>query len=275
MPSFFSTLPDEEIIWAVLIATFEMPENPTESDKKFYQQKVEERVRRLEEAETRYKWFSLKWDKKMMKKMLINWFCGMMVIDPDLKTKDGSPIQWVREFYGEESKYPDTANQTDEWKNDVILLYVLMVRSTCKAYPESLSKGIVSFSDMADFDWTKYDMETKSRNAEIGSLIPNKLKSMITIRPDEKMQGFYKDMTPRMRKKYGFRQYDNFDRAMKAEADVLTENIPTFVGGEYKIDIMKCLEFLFKKEPEVWELCQEVYKEMNENNEIPMPSHMK
>ena len=29
-------------------------------------------------------------------------------------------------------------------------------------------KGIVSFSDMQDFDWDKYDMGTKERNADIG-----------------------------------------------------------------------------------------------------------
>merc|ERR1712178_649471 len=89
MPSFFDSLSDEEIIWAILNATFDMSkDSPTESDIKFYSQKVEERVRRLEEAENRYKWFSIKWDRKFMKKLLVNWFCGIMVIDPELKTVD-------------------------------------------------------------------------------------------------------------------------------------------------------------------------------------------
>ena len=199
MPSFMSKIDDEEIIWAVAVATFDMPPNPSDRDVIFYGKAVEERVRKLEEAETRYGWFSLEWTEKPMRQLIVNWFCGMLVIDPDLKTRDGSPIQFVHEYYGPESKYPHPENQTEEWKKDMMDLYVLMARSTCRVYPSATVKGIVSFSDMKDFDWGKYDMETKLRNADIGALIPNKLARMISIRPDEKMTGFYEKMTPRYR----------------------------------------------------------------------------
>ena len=79
-----------------------------------------------------------------------------------------SPIQFVREYYGDEIAYPPPEGQTDEWKDFQASLYVLMARSTCLAYPMATAKGIVSFSDMQqDFDWAKYDMESKSRNSDI------------------------------------------------------------------------------------------------------------
>merc|ERR1712038_552785 len=109
-----------------------------------------------------------------MRRLLAQWFCGMLVIDPKLQTLDGSPITWVREYYGDESGYPNPDDQTDEWKKESIDLYVLMARSVCRSYPTSVTKGLVSFSDMQDFDWDKYDMGTKERNADIGSVVPNK-----------------------------------------------------------------------------------------------------
>ena len=274
MPDFFETLSDEEIIWAIAVSTADIPENPSEKDLQFYDKKVEERVRKLSEAETRYNWFSLKWDEHYMKKLINNWFCGMLVIDPDLKTSTGSPIQFVHEYYGPESKYPDTDNQTDKWKKEVIDLYVLMTRSICKSYPNATSKGIVSFSDMKDFDWNKYDMETKTRNAEITSVIPNRLARMITIRPEEKMNNFYKEMTPRLRKKYGFVQYDDYNSAKLGEKGLLPEDLPTFVGGNYRVDVLKCLKYLFRREDDVLQLMLDTYEEMEKKGEIPRPKHM-
>ena len=39
----------------------------------------------------------------MMRRLLQYWFCGMLVIDPELTTTDGSPLQFVHEYYGEDS----------------------------------------------------------------------------------------------------------------------------------------------------------------------------
>lgn len=166
-----------------------------------------------------------------MRRLITNWFCGMLVIVPEVTTTTGSPIQFVHEYYGEDSGCPRKENQTDEWIQESIELYVLMARSICKAYPNSTTKGITSFSDMQDFDWDKYDMNTKERNANIGSLIPNKLVRMITFHPDEKMEGFYNDMTASARKKWGFAQYSDFESAVKGEKDLLPKDLPTFVGG--------------------------------------------
>jgi hypothetical protein len=86
----------------------------------FYQGKVEERIRRLDEAERRYNWSTLQWTKPAMRRLIRNWFCGMLVIDPNLKTRDGNPIQFVREYYGDDSGYPHPEDQTDEWKKNMI-----------------------------------------------------------------------------------------------------------------------------------------------------------
>jgi hypothetical protein len=52
------------------------------------------------------------------------------------------------------------------------------------------------------------------------------------------------------------------------------ENIPTWVGGSLKVDIKKCLEHLFRKEPKALQLMEEVYLEMEENGEILYPKFM-
>jgi len=275
LPTFIEEMDDvEQLIWVVAVATIDMPKEPTDNDLKFYKNAVDERVRRLEEAERRYGWFSLKWNKTSMRRLITNWFCGIMVIDPNLKTKDGSPIQFVYEYYGPESKYPDKEHQTDDWKKEGIDFYVLMARSICRTYPEATSKGIVSFSDMSAFDWEKYDMETKTRHSEIGSLIPNKLTRMITVRPDDKMRGFYKDMTPRARKKFGFVVYEDFGTAIEAEGDFLPREMPHFVGGTLRVDILKCLKHLFSQEPDALKLLLETFDEMEKACEIPQPKHM-
>lgn len=275
MPSFISDIDDEELIWTVAVATIDMSNNPDEKELKFFDEAVEERVRRLEEAERRYGWFSLKWSKTSMRQLILHWFCGIMVIDPDLRTSDGSPIQFVHEYFGPGSGYPDPENQTDEWKQGTINFYVLMARSICKTYPAATFKGIVSFSDMKDFDWNKYDWESKSRNGDICSFIPNKLRRMISIRAGDRMRKFYDDVGPRVRKKYGFILYDDYESALAGESNFLPADLPSFVGGTYKVDVLKCLKHLFAKEPEVLLLMMETYEEMEKAGEIPMPEHMK
>ena len=274
MPTSFADVDHEQLIWAVAVGTIDMPFSPTPSDIRFYERTVEERVRRMDQAETRFGWFTSKWTKCLMKRLIVNWFCGMLVIDPNLTTKDGSPIQFVREYYGEGSHYPDPEGQTDEWKKESTDLYVLMARSTCLAYPMATKKGIVSFSDMQNFDWDKYDMESKSRNADIGSLVPNKLVRMITFHPDDKMRGFYNDMGPRARKKWGFEQYETFESAVAGEGNFLPTDLPTFVGGTYRVDVLECLKYLFWREPEALELLLETHSEMEEAGELPKPEHM-
>jgi len=209
-----------------------------------------------------------------MRRLIINWFCGMLVIDPALHTSDGSPIQFVHEYYGPESEYPDHDGQTEEWKKEGTDLYVLMARSICRAYPAATTKGIVSISDMQEFDWEKYDMETKSRHSDIGSLLPNKLSRMITFHPDEKMRGFYKDMGKRMREKFGFVQYEDLESAQKGEGDFLPDDLPTFVGGKRRVDVLECLKYLFRCEPEALALLLDTHKTMEASGELPRPKHM-
>lgn len=275
MPDYFTHLDDEELIWAVAVETIGM-DKPTSSDLKFYGRKIEERLRRLGSAESQYGWFSLKWTKPLMKRLIRQWFCGMLVIDPDIQTKNGQPIQFVREYYGDDSGYPGPDEQTDEWKKESMDLYALMARSICRAYPMSTAKGIVSFSDMQNFDWDKYDMGTKERNANIGSMIPNKLYRMITFHPDEKMIKFYNDMTPSSRKKFGFEQYDDFHSAVAGESNLLpdAEKLPVFVGGANEVDILECMKYLFRREPDALSLLLETHAEMEVAGELPKPKHM-
>ena len=70
MPDFFKTLSNEELIWSVCVATFDMPKDEKgqklhPNDIKFYNNKVEERVRKLEEAEKRFGWFTKNWTKPL------------------------------------------------------------------------------------------------------------------------------------------------------------------------------------------------------------------
>lgn len=256
------------------VSTVGMPDKPTPSDQRFYEGKVVERLKRIDIAESQYGWFSLKWTKPIMKRLIQQWFCGMLVICPQISSKNGHPMQFVHEYYGDDSGYPEPKDQDDEWKQESIDLYVLMARSICKAYPMSTTKGIISFSDMQDFDWNKYDMGTKERNANIGSVIPNKLFRMITIHPDDKMIKFYNDMTPSARKKFGFEQYDDYESAIQGEIDILPENLPTFVGGSFEVDILDSLKYLFRREADALELMLKTYEEMVENDELSKPKHM-
>lgn len=274
MPSFFPDLADEEIVWAVAVASFDFPSSLSESDILNFEGKVEERLRRLEQAESRFGWFSLQWTKPIMRRLLFQWFCGMLVIDPDLRTREGSPLQFVHEYYGDDSRYPGPEDQTEEWKKEGVDLYVLMARSICRAYPTATTKGIVSISDMQEFDWSKYDMGSKERNSDISSLIPNKLVRMITFHPDEKMARFYSDMSVSARRQWGFQQYDDFKAAVMGEGVFLPCELPTFVGGTRKVDIVKCLKYLFQKEPQALALFLETHSEMEAFGELPWPKHM-
>eukprot|EP00930_Biecheleria_cincta_P007109 TRINITY_DN108249_c0_g1_i1.p1 TRINITY_DN108249_c0_g1~~TRINITY_DN108249_c0_g1_i1.p1 ORF type:complete len:502 (-),score=78.91 TRINITY_DN108249_c0_g1_i1:423-1928(-) len=273
MPSFFANLADEEIIWAIAVVSLDFSGSLSENDIQRFEVKVEERLRRLEMAESRFGWFSLRWTKPIMRRLLFQWFCGMLVIDPDLRTREGSPIQFVHEYYGDDSHYPGPEDQTEEWKKEGVDLYVLMARSICQAYPMA-TKGIVSFSDMQGFDWNKYDMGSKERNSDICSLIPNKLVRMITFNPDEKMAICFSDMSVSARNQWGFQQYDDFKAAVVGESDFLPHMLPTFVGGTYMVDILKCLRFLFRREPEALALLLETHSEMEKSGELPRPKHM-
>ena len=267
-------LSDEEIIWTVGVTTIGIPDDPSPSDLKFFERTVEARLHKLEEGERLYQWFSVEWTKPLMRRLILNWFCGLLVIVPDIKAEDGSPIHFVHEYYGEESGYPINEDQTDEWKKESAQLYVLMARSICRAYPKATTRGIVSFSDMKDFDWDKYDMESKNRMSDIGAVIPNKLARMITFNPDDNMRKYYEDMGARSRAKWGFYQYETFEEAIEGQGSFLPEELPTFVGGTRKVDILECMKYLFRREPSALQLLLETHSEMKESGELPCPEHM-
>ena len=100
----------------------------------------------------------------------------------------------------------------------------------------STTKGLVSVANMTDFDWDKYDMEQKMRHSNIQAVIPNKLRRMISINPDEKMKKHMEDFKA-VAKKYGFVMYDTYDEAVTGETGLLPSEMPTWVGGSLKVDI--------------------------------------
>ena len=85
------------------------------------------------------------------------------------------------------------------------------------------------------------------------------------------------DMGARSRKKWGFAQYEDFETAVVRESDLLppAECLPTFVGGERRVEICECLRHLFRREPDALELMFETYSEMKDAGEIPCPAHMR
>lgn len=111
-------------------------------------------------------------------------------------------------------------------------------------------------------------------HSDIRGVIPNKLRRMIYVNPDEKMKQQMKDYAV-ISKKYGFVMYDTLDEAMSAEAELLPSEVPTWVGGSMVVDIKKCLLHLFKCEPEALQLMEEVYDEMEQNGEILNQDFMK
>ena len=97
---------------------------------------------------------------------------------------------------------------------------------------------------------------------------------MVTFHPDEKMKEFYNDMTPSARKKFGFEQYTTLEDAIQGEGDFFPSDLPTFMGGNYRVDILECLKYLFRREPEALALMLETHAEMEAAGEIPRPKHM-
>eukprot|EP00161_Ancyromonas_sigmoides_P026899 TRINITY_DN9508_c0_g1_i1.p1 TRINITY_DN9508_c0_g1~~TRINITY_DN9508_c0_g1_i1.p1 ORF type:complete len:295 (+),score=34.48 TRINITY_DN9508_c0_g1_i1:92-976(+) len=262
----------EEIVWAMGVVGLEHKGRGDTAGGCGFAEAVEERVRRLEQAECRFGWFSRSWDEDTMRLLISKWHEGSLVVDPALCARDGKPIVWMREYFA--GIYPRPENQTDEWKALETAMFVLLARSLCRAYPAATQQGLVSFSDMQDFDWDIYDADTKRRHADIGYLIPHKLVRMITFHADDKMRGFVDSMGKRTAAKYGFVNYATFEGAVKGEASLLPDRIPTFVGGTHRCDIKACLTALFEREPEAQSLMETVYTSMKENGELPSPLHM-
>ena len=262
----------KEMLWATCVATVGAP---IDEDESRLAKVVVERLQQLEEAERRFGWLHGTWTSEVMKYLIKVWSCGLMVVDPNLVAKNGAPLQWTHEYYGDEY-YPAKEDQTDEWKDLSLKMFALMARSIIRSYPMATTKGIISFSDMVDFDWNKYDMDTKRRNTDVTSLIPLKLARMISIRPDDKMKEFFKEMGPRALKKWGFVAYDDYESALAGEIDLMpsSEKIPTFVGGDYRLNVLECLKYLFHTEPDALALCLQLYKEMEDSGELPCPKHM-
>jgi len=263
---------DEEIVWSIGVVGVN---GKYQDNYKQYRTVVIERLQRAEEAERRYQWHSGKWTHKAMRILIEQWTCGMMVVVPDnTSLDDGSPMIYTKEWY----EYMPLREDLPEgfWEYRTTVVYSLMARSICKSYPMATRKGIVSLASMTDFDWDKYDMEQKSRHSDLQAVIPNKLRRMISINPDEKMKEQLKAFGD-LAKKYGFVMYDTLEEAAMAEEGVLPpkEKIPTWVGGSLVVNIKDCLKHLFRTEPEALQLMEEVYAEMEERNEILHPEFMK
>lgn len=265
MPSFWKDMDPEHIIWVIGVKN-----HGHRDDMKYYLNSVIRMLEKYKDAEKKYNWFNGKWEKKHMQYLIKQWFSGMMVVDPKLKTKDGNPIVCVHEYYG--SFYPEKKDQTEEWKKMSLQMYVYMSRSICKSYSNASMKGLVSVSDMKDFDFEKYDMDTKRRHGDLGTTIPNKLIKMIQVNPSKRMKESYK--TFGNLKRFGVVIYDDFKTCYEKEKDYLPKEMPTFIGGTYKCDILECLKYLFRTEKDALKLMLETYNELKDSNEIPMPKHM-
>jgi hypothetical protein len=259
---------DEEIVWNIGVMGVRKAHR---GDMKFYCKSVIERLKRFEEAEQRYKWHSGQWTREAMRVLVEQWSLGMMVVVPGIETSDGSPLIFTKEWY---EHMPLRADLPEGfWHYRATTVYPLMARSICRSYPMATMKGLVSLADMTDFDWDKYDMDQKMRHSDLQAVIPNKLRRMISINPDDKMKEQLEDFGT-VAKKYGFVMYDTLDEALTAEAGLLPTEIPTWVGGSLRVDIKKCLRHLFRCEPKALQLMEDVYKEMEENKEILHPTFM-
>lgn len=64
-------------------------------------------------------------------------------------------------------------------------------------------KGLVSLADMTNFAWNKYDIDQKMRHSDLQGYIPNKLRRMISVNPDQKMIKQLEDFKA-VAHKYGF-----------------------------------------------------------------------
>lgn len=264
-------LTDEEIIWSIGVVGVN---GKHRGDFKHYRNTVIERLQRYDQAEKLYQWHSGKWTPKAMKVLITQWTCGMMVVVPNNESLDmGSPMIYTKEWYENMPLREDLPEGF--WKYRTTVVYPLMARSICKSYPMATQKGLVSLANMTDFDWDKYDMNQKQEHSDLQAVIPNKLRRMISINPDEKMKDQLKDFG-NLAKKYGFVMYDTLEEAQKEEAGVLPakDKIPTWVGGSLVVDIKDCLKQLFSREPDALKLMEEVYAEMEANGEILHPEFM-
>lgn len=263
-------LTDEDIVWNIGVMGVKKAHR---GDMKFYRNSVIERLKRFDESEQKYRWHSGQWTKKAMRVLVGQWTQGMMVVVPSIETSDGSPMIFTKEWYENMPLRKDLPEGF--WEYRAATVYPLMARSICRSYPMSTMKGLVSLASMTDFDWDKYDMEQKMRHSDIQAVIPNKLRRMISVNPDDKMKKQLEEYGS-IAKKYGFVMYDTFDEAMNDEAELLPskENIPTWVGGSMVVDIRDCLRHLFRREPEALQLMEEVYEEMEEKGELIHPKFM-
>jgi hypothetical protein len=235
---------------------------------------AEERLQRIDEAESRHHWLSGEWTEPLMEELVRTWACGLTLVDPALeRAKTGGVMMFTHEYHGDEY-YPAPEDQTDEWKLRTQLMFTLMIRSLCRAYPASVTHGIVSFSFMADFDHDKYDMDTKQRNSEISQLVPFKLVRMICVAPDEKMKGLFTSMGPRMMKRWGVSVYDDVPTALEGESSTITDDVPTWCGGTHRVNVLSCLRHLFRTEPDALGLCESVWAKLEASGQLPRPAHM-
>lgn len=269
---------DEEIVWNIGVMGVG---NKHRGNFKFYRNSVIERLQRYDEAERKYQWHSAQWTEKSMRILIEQWTLGMMVVIPGIESLDvshdgdiGSPMIFTKEWYEHMPLRKDLPEGFWEYRATVV--YPLMARSICRSYPMATMKGLVSLADMTNFDSDKYDMEMKARHSDLQGVIPNKLRRMISINPDEEMKEQLKEFG-NLAKKYGYVMYDTLEEAMEKEAGLLPssiDNLPTWVGGTLKVDIKDCLKYLFRCEPDALKLMEEVYNQMEENGEILHPKHM-
>lgn len=265
-------LTDEQIVWNIGVVGVN---GKHRGDFKFYRKMAIERLQRFEEAEKRYQWHSGEWTPKSMRVLIGQWTCGMMVVVPNNESLDmGSPMIYTKEWYEHLPLREDLPEGF--WKYRATVVYPLMARSICKSYPMATQKGLVSLANMTDFDWDKYDMNQKMEHSDVQAVIPNKLRRMISINPDDKMKEQLRDFG-NVAKKYGFVMYDTLEEAEKGEVGILPpkDQIPTWVGGSLQVDIKDCLKHLFRRELEALKLMEEVFAEMEANDEILHPEFMK
>lgn len=260
---------DEEIIWNIGVMGVN---NRHRGDYRYYRRSVVERLQKYDESEQRYQWHGGKWTKKAMRVLIEQWSIGQMVVVPNIETIDGSPMIFTKEWY--EHWLPREEQPEGFFEYRATTVYPLMARSICLSYPKATMKGLVSLADMEDFSWEKYDMEQKMRHSDLQAVIPNKLRRMISVRPDEKMKKQMEDFA-QVAKKYGFVMYDKFDDAMRNEAKIMPKEVPVFVGGTLEVDIRSCLRHLFRREPEALTMMEEVWKDMEDNGDMLHPEHMK
>mmetsp|Transcript_9662 Transcript_9662/g.30647 ORF Transcript_9662/g.30647 Transcript_9662/m.30647 type:complete len:320 (-) Transcript_9662:58-1017(-) len=259
---------DEELVWSIGVMGVN---DRHRGDMKFYRKSEVERLQRFDEAERKYKWHSGQWTRDAMRVLVQNYSIGYMVVVPGVESSDGSPMIFTKEWY---EHWPPRAEQPEGFFDyRTTTVYPLMARSICLAYPMATMKGLVSLADMRDFDHDKYDMDQKMSHSDLQAVIPNKLRRMVSVAPDDKMKQQMEDYKA-IASRYGFVMYDTFAEAMEAESNLFPPDVPCFVGGTLEVDIKECLRALLRREPEALQLMEEVYEEMEESGDLLHPEHM-